>query len=325
MIRFFSQFRALPMLYAAIFFFGLHIFVPVYVNSSFLNQFLPEEILGYAYSVGAIFTIIALFYIPKVLRQFGNYKLTILIGLVSALAVLGLVFVESAVLAVILLLLFMTTRTLLIFVLDIFVERNTPEQDTGEIRGVLLSIAATTILMSTLLISVLLTDIDFWKIYLFSAVIIFPALFILFARFQSFEDREYDDFKVFESIKCILVDRNLHFTFMAHMILRIFFTWMVIYAPIYLHQYVGLTWTEIGIILAIGILPYILLEIPLGRAADDIMGEKELLTIGFFINGNFHCTYSICCYNKSITVGGTLFCGPCWREFCRSYDRDALL
>ena len=58
---------------------------------------------------------------------------------------------------------------------------------------------------------------------------------------------------------------------------------MAIYSPILLFSYEGFTWAEIGTILALAMLPYIILEYPLGVIADTWLGEKELLIVGFII------------------------------------------
>jgi MFS family permease len=62
---------------------------------------------------------------------------------------------------------------------------------------------------------------------------------------------------------------------------------MVIYMPIYLEQYIGFNWSEIGIIFTIMLIPFVIFELPVGELADDKYGEKEFLTIGFVIMGFF--------------------------------------
>jgi MFS family permease len=57
---------------------------------------------------------------------------------------------------------------------------------------------------------------------------------------------------------------------------------MVIYSPIYLHEYIGFGWGQIGIIFAIMLLPFVILDFPLGKLSDKI-GEKKMLIIGFII------------------------------------------
>jgi sugar phosphate permease len=58
--------------------------------------------------------------------------------------------------------------------------------------------------------------------------------------------------------------------------LEFFYATMTIYTPIYLLS-LGLTWEQIGIIFTIMIIPFVILEYPLGILADKKMGEKELL------------------------------------------------
>ena len=69
----------------------------------------------------------------------------------------------------------------------------------------------------------------------------------------------------------------------ARFILEIFYVWMVVYTPIYLNQYIHLPWSHIGILFTIMLLPFALFEYPIGKLADKLCGEKEIITIGFII------------------------------------------
>jgi MFS family permease len=60
---------------------------------------------------------------------------------------------------------------------------------------------------------------------------------------------------------------------------------MVIYATIYLKQYIGFDFITSGIIFSIALIPFVIVQIPLGYLADKVIGEKELLTFGFIIMG----------------------------------------
>jgi MFS family permease len=58
---------------------------------------------------------------------------------------------------------------------------------------------------------------------------------------------------------------------------------MTIYTPIYLHTNLGLPWSSIGIIFSIMLLPFVFVQFPAGKLADAILGEKEILSVGFII------------------------------------------
>jgi predicted MFS family arabinose efflux permease len=64
-----------------------------------------------------------------------------------------------------------------------------------------------------------------------------------------------------------------------------FFSWYVVYLPVYLHNVVGFSWPDIGLILFIMLIPYVFIEYPAGRIADTVLGEKELMIAGFVIAG----------------------------------------
>ena len=57
---------------------------------------------------------------------------------------------------------------------------------------------------------------------------------------------------------------------------------MVIYTPIYLYEYLKFDWEQIGLIFTIMLIPFVLVDFPLGKLSDKI-GEKKMLMIGFLI------------------------------------------
>ena len=63
---------------------------------------------------------------------------------------------------------------------------------------------------------------------------------------------------------------------------------MVIYTPIYLFEHIGFNWKQIGFIFMIMLIPFVLVDYPLGHLSDKI-GEKKLLLVGFLITILFTC------------------------------------
>jgi MFS family permease len=81
----------------------------------------------------------------------------------------------------------------------------------------------------------------------------------------------------------VWANRDMKKIVMSMFLLQFFYAWMIIYMPIYLNQTVGFDWTTIGFMFAIMLVPFVILEAPLGRLADSRYGEKEMLSIGFII------------------------------------------
>ena len=136
---------------------------------------------------------------------------------------------------------------------------------------------------SPLLAGFILSDGDYWKIYLAGAILILPALFLLRGGFKKFSDPTYKNIAIWSTLKNIWRQRDLFRIFSVSFLLGFFYTWMIIYTPIYLHDHLGFSWQTIGLIFTIMLLPFVLTETPLGKLADKKWGEKEILSLGLVI------------------------------------------
>jgi predicted MFS family arabinose efflux permease len=101
--------------------------------------------------------------------------------------------------------------------------------------------------------------------------------------FKSFEDPEYSHLNVMSGIHCFWGLKDIRNVFCAHFLLQIFFTWMVIYTPLYLSKTLGFNWEEIGQIMFVALMAYVFLEYIIGIVADKWLGEKEMMAFGFVI------------------------------------------
>ncbi len=106
------------------------------------------------------------------------------------------------------------------------------------------------------------------------------VVFLFANNFQKFKDRIYNKVQITNTIKTFWQDRDLLKIYLVNFILKFFFSWMVIYSTIYLHENIGFSWQEIGFIFAIMLTPFVFLSYPLGKLSDKI-GEKKLLIYGF--------------------------------------------
>ena len=66
--------------------------IPAYINSSFLKSLSSEQFVGVIYSVGSILSLISLILIPKVLKRYGNYKVTLTFVIIYFFNFLSLAF-----------------------------------------------------------------------------------------------------------------------------------------------------------------------------------------------------------------------------------------
>ena len=270
-------------IYLVSFFFTLHAAIPVYINSSFLATLISEKYVGLLYGSASLLTIFALVLIPKLLRFIGDYFATLLFIILEISALIGISASESTPLTIALFIISSILISLIAFDFDLIVEGFSKNTLTGSIRGLYLTSANVAWVAAPFLASILLGGARYWLIYLVSGAILIPGLLIFAGRLEQFKDPLYRTIHFTKTLFSVWNNRNLRGIFFLSFLLQFFFTLMVIYTPIYLHDHIGFEWSELGPIFSIMLIPFLLLEAPLGRIADKYLGEQELLIAGFSI------------------------------------------
>lgn len=270
-------------IYLLIFLFTLHLTPTTYINSSYLEQFIDTKIIGYIYSIASALTIICFFYIRKVLRKKGNYKTVIYLLFIETASLLIMAFAQNTAIALSAFVINFITTSLVFFNIDIFLESASSDKETGGIRGYYMTFLNLAFLIGPFIASFILTDHDFWKVYLLGVIIQIPVIYIIIKHLKNFEDPVYTKPRLLKTFKKLKENSDLYSTFASGFLLRIFFSVMVVYTPLYLIDQIGFKVSETTLIIAVSLLPFVLLEIPLGKISDKFLGEKEILTYGFLI------------------------------------------
>lgn len=272
-------------LYSAGFLFAIHFAFIAYIDSSFLSKFVGEKYVGLIFTVSAILSIFALSKASLILSKIGNYITTISLLALETFLLIGLASIKTAWITIPLFIIHYAILTILGLNFDIFIEHFSDNEKTGSVRGTFLTIVNLSWVIAPIIAGLILTNSDFWKIYILSVFAIIPVFAIIFLKFKEVPDNHYKHPPFWETIKRVFENKNIYKIFLISFLLNFFFSWMIIYTPIYLSHHIGFTWHKIGIIFTIMLLPYVLFELPLGKLADWKFGEKEFLTIGFIIIG----------------------------------------
>ena len=286
-LRSFQRAGVFSWLYMMSLFFGFHFFATHYINSSFLERYVAQQDVGLLIASGSFLSLIVLGAASLFIQRFGNYDTALIALGINFCALLGLATVKDVGLIFVFFAIHFAMAPLAFYCLDIFLESNTKDENTtGRIRGIFLSMGLIASLFAPTLSGYIAGDSAHYElVYLVSAVFLLPVFVMLFYRFRHFEDPKYDVLSVTRMFSAVWHNKDVFHISMAQFLMRFFFSWYVVYLPIYLHQHVGFSWPEIGVILFIMLLPYVLIEYPAGRIADTMLGEKELLVAGFIIAG----------------------------------------
>ncbi len=267
------------------FFLSLHVALPSYFNSSFLTQFTDQENLSFIYIVQSILTIIGLLSMHKILRKFGNYKTALVLIGIEIVLFYGIINFNAGYLLIPLIILAISLINLISFNLDIFLERNSDTKHTGTIRGHYLTVSNSAWVLGPLLAGMIIADSGYRGIYVAGFGLLFPIFYLIYRNFAKFKDPHYPKISLIKSFSLLLDNKDLSKLTIVNTVLQTFYSWMTIYTPIFLYKNIGFNWTEISIILTIMLIPFVLIETPLGKLADKKYGEKEIMAIGYIIMG----------------------------------------
>ncbi len=277
--------RTMGTLYMLNFLLGAHVALVVYFNASFLaTRGIAEGWLGGLYILGSLLSIPLYYLLPKLLNTLGVYRLLMAVACAEAVLYIGMGYYTyvPAVLAM-----FITALALsipLFYGLDILLEAQTKnEEDTGNGRSSFLTVLNVAFVIAPFIAGLILKHYSFGELYALSAFLLIPFIFLLRSSFKNFVDPIYKSFSILPTLTELRRDADLRNIFIVQFLIRFFFAWMVVYMTVYLHQHIGFSLATIGVIFSVMIIPFVLLEWPLGHYADKRYGEKEFLILGFAI------------------------------------------
>jgi len=268
------------------FIYTLHLVLPMYSNSSFLNLFASERTVGVIYMLGSALTILGFILTPYIIRKIGNYTTALILILIQMSLFYGLTVAMDPILIAIFFILQSAIIALIAFCLDIFLQVYSDTTNVGSIRGMYLTTINIGWIIAPLIGSMIIgVANDYRSVYVAALFMLFPLFYLVYKNFPKFKDPQYHHPTFWSTFTNLITHKDRSRLFIVNIILQVFYAWMVVYSPIYLHKIVGLSWAEIGIVITIMLIPFPLIEWPLGKLADKKYGEKEIMTIGFALLG----------------------------------------
>ncbi|MFA5211100.1 MAG: MFS transporter [Patescibacteria group bacterium] len=259
--------------------------LPSYIQSSFLENYLSISLLSIFFVVVNLISFFFILFYPHLILKKKNFNLTLKMALLSFLAFFFLSFFERNVWVLFFLfMLYSVTLNLLWINLDLFVEFFTKNKSTGKTRTVFYTFLNFGWVISPVLSAYLVKLNDYKFVFLISALVLIPFIFVLLKNKKILDiEPDFEKIDLKANFLKLFKNKNLRSIFILACFLQIFYSSAVIYIPIYLHEYLGFSWSILGILFTIMLLPFILVEIPAGIIADRYLGEKEILSFGFAI------------------------------------------
>lgn len=258
--------------------------LPAYVQSNFLNQFISLETLSIFFVIANSLTILAITIFPKAIKKLSNFFLTRFILILYGLSLLSLGLSNSPISALFSIILFTISSNLLWINMDVLVETFSNNSSTGRTRTIYFTFINFSWIISPALSSKLIHLGDYSLVFFVAAFLTLPVFLILASQKKILKkEAKYQYEKIGTAIRKTWLNKNLRGTFFIALLLQIFYNTAVIYLPIYLHQNLGIDWSQLGIMFSIMLIPFLIFEIPAGIIADKYIGEKEIWFFGFFV------------------------------------------
>src|SRR3989344_8519406 len=273
-------------LFVGNFFFALFAALITYILLPYLPSFMPTAYAGLVIAGGALCAIIVFPFLPYLVERYGPQRLALIFAFIEMAALLILAAAPGAIAVSLLIALTVSLQPLLSYELDLLLEATVAEEGTtGRVRTLFITAWNIAALTAPLLMGALLADSDaYGRLFLAAGAALVPFI-VLFAVRRLPQGSPVKPSHMRDTLFCILRDHDLAAVTFGHFLLYAFFIWGSFYIPAYLHSVLGIPWADLGWIFAIMLIPYVLIEYPAGWIADKILGDKELMFVGFLIAG----------------------------------------
>ena len=279
----FSGQSKLLYIYIATVFVSFHVFLVSFINSSFLEQQkLSYGQISLVFAAGSFVNLIIFLMFNGLARRYDGRKLVSYFATISMVCLLALVMSNSLVLILIAFILHRAITPAITLGVDSLLEANSTDDTTGETRGLYLTIINLVVVFSPTLAGIIVANFNYYSVYLISAIMVLPLLWIIRSKFHHLKDYSIPKVDFWHSFKELWREKDLRKIYIVNLLLQLFFTWATLYIPLYLLS-LGFDWRELGLLFGIAVLPFVILPFPVGVLADRWWGEKELLVTGFVV------------------------------------------
>jgi hypothetical protein len=179
------------------------------------------------------------------------------------------------------------TAPFIAYQLDLLLEATVEDEThTGRVRTQFLTAGNIALVLAPVVTGYLLADSErYGLVFLVAAACLLPFILIMSAvRFAQPAPPE-EHHNLIDASRCLMGDRDLCAVAVSHGVLQFFFHIVPLYIPLYLHTALGFAWTDLGWMFAVMLVPFVVLEYPVGWLADTRFGDRRIMAAGFVIAG----------------------------------------
>lgn len=274
--------RKIALVDVAVLLFGFIDTFYIYIGSSYFAEIIHSSNVGFFYLVSYLGSLALFFFLQPLVRILGRARTLYLFMVLSLGLVALLTNMDPSFFSGTILLIFIITSSVLWVLFDILLEGFSDNNHTGSIRGLNLSMLNFGVLLAPFLATATLENFNFQGVFLVM-LILYTILFVFcLVAFRNVTGSRLRKHSFWHALLLVRKSNDLLRSYILSFALYFFYAVMIIYMPLYLTK-LGFSFGEIGSLFTIMLIPFVLVQYPLGKLADTKYGEKEILILSLAI------------------------------------------
>jgi MFS family permease len=256
----------------------------LYILSAYFARISGESLVGSFYLIAFVLVFWLLMRLQPIVHGLGSVRFLgiLLVGLIATSFFLSLG--DPSWVGAVTLLAYIVCNNLLWSVMDVLVEDFSDDQMSGRVRGLYLTVMNVGLLLAPILSTKTLSVAGYQGVF---AVLAFGYMLVLLAALiglRGHRTARLPKISFVDTLRKVVKRRNILLIYGVSWTLEFFYSIMIVYMPILLLSQ-GFGWEKIGFIFTVMLVPFVLVQYPLGIMADKKWGEKELLFVALVILG----------------------------------------
>jgi MFS family permease len=260
--------------------FTLYVASTLYIHSNFLGLQFKESIVGLLYTGASVLSLLGMMNIRTFVKNFGTKGSAVLFGILSITGIICLALSHNPILSALSFMLHFASNTLVFLSLDILIDHTGKTQNFGKIRGWYLAASNAGFMVAPLIAGFFIDRLGYGPFYIISIIFALWMIAILVFQIRIVGFSFPESGSIWTKYRQFMQNQPLRLAYISNFLLQFFYSFMVIYLPIILHKNLNLPWTTIGLIFAVMLSVFPILQIPIGYLADRVFGEKECILFG---------------------------------------------
>jgi MFS family permease len=256
--------------------------VLIYVMSTYFKQASGTDNVGSFYLIAYVILFIALLNLHKGAKFFGKANVFFLAVFFKLIVIAFLANINPSWIGIFSLMLYVIFAGVEWVSLDAILESYSCDNESGRIRGKHLTIFNAGFLLGPFISTRILDRFDFSGIFIFLLVFNSAVFIYVLLKLRTSNDHFQPTISIRKMFRKIVKRRDIMNIYYISFVLEFFFALMIIYTPIYLLE-LGMDWEQIGNIFTFMLLPFVLLQYPVGILADKMKKEGQLIILALLI------------------------------------------